>query len=280
MAVQHLVETDWLAEHLADPHLRILDCSIVYQAGRYEMDYNGWAQGHIPRSALADLVNDLSDATSPFLFMMPPPVQFVEAMSRYGVGEGTQVVLYDRSINIWAARVWWILRAMGFDDAAVLNGGWRKWTLEERPISTDPPAYPPANFVASPRPQLMVDKNEVLAVIGDGRTCLLNALPAEEHIGAVTRYQRPGRIPASINVPAASIVDPLTHAYLPMEQLRARFAGAGVLSRERVITYCGGGITASSDAFILTLLGVENVAVYDGSLSEWTADDALPMEVG
>ncbi len=280
MAFQQLVETDWLEANLTDPNLRILDCSVMNQAGRYQSDHNAWAQGHIPGSMLVDLVNDLSDTSSPFLFMMPPATQFAEAMSRYGVGEGTHVVLYDRSINIWAARVWWMLRAFGFDNAAVLNGGWRKWTVEGRLTSIDTPAYPPAQFVARPRPELMVSKQEVLAAMGDGSTCILNALPAEEHVGTVSRYQRPGRIPASVNVPAMSIVDPDTHAYLPADQLRTQFADVGALSRGRVITYCGGGITASSDAFILTLLGVQNVAVYDGSLSEWTADDTLPMEVG
>lgn len=124
----------------------------------------------------------------------------------------------------------------------------------------------------------MVHKHDVVAAIEDRGSCLLNALTAEEHAGTVARYGRPGRIPASVNVPTVALVDPVTHAYLPAKQLRAQFAAAGALDCGRVITYCGGGIAASSDAFVLTLLGVANIAVYDGSLLEWAADPTLPME--
>jgi len=281
---QYLLETDWLEMHLADSDLRVLDCTVFFHTDdrsiRRESGRNAWVEGHIPGSGFADLIGDLSDRDSHLPLMMPPGAQFAAAMSRYGVGEGTRVILYDDSMSISAARVWWMLRAFGFDAAAVLNGGWRKWTLERRPISTEPPAYPPARFIARSRPTLIADKHDVLAAIGDSGSCLLNALTAEEHVGTTVRYGRPGRIPSSVNISARAIVDPNTSAYLPAEQLRAKFVAVGATSRGRVITYCGGGIAASSDAFVLILLGVENVAVYDGSLSEWAADPTLPMEVG
>ncbi|MDA0365130.1 MAG: sulfurtransferase [Chloroflexi bacterium] len=284
---QYLVESDWLAAHLDDPDLRVLECTVYLRrpdpaAGlRAESARDDWAASHIPGSAYADLSRDLSDRSTELRFMLPPAEQFAEAMSRYGVGEGTRVVLYDRGMNMWAARIWWMLRAFGFDNAAVLNGGWKKWTGEGRPVSSEPPAYPAAQFIARPRAGLMADRAEVLAAIGDGATCIVNALSAEQHRGeGQSPYGRPGRIPSSTNVPAGGLVNPETHAYLPSETLRAHFADAGAAGDRRVITYCGGGIAASSDAFILTLLGSENVAVYDGSLSEWAADPALPLEVG
>src|SRR5213593_2937643 len=283
---QFLVETDWLAVHLDDPALRVLECTTILhprpEGGyRAESGRATWAAGHIPRSGFADLTDGLSDRASSLLYMMPPDEQMAAAMARVGVGEGTRVVLYDRAVNMWAARVWWMLRAVGFDQAAVLNGGWRKWTHENRPTSTEPCAYPPARFVARPRPALFVGKSTVLASLGDRATCVLNALSEEQHRGAGgVAYGRPGRIAGSRNVPARSLVDPTTHAYLPADVMRERFTEAGVLGAGRVITYCGGGIAASSDAFVLTLLGHENVAVYDASLSEWAADPSLPMETG
>jgi len=209
---QYLVETGWLETHLEDPDLRILDCSVFYVTDangfRLESGRDAWTRGHIPGSAFADLMQDLSDRNTPLPFMMPPATQFAEAMSRYGIGEGTRVVLYDASrdqwANIWAARVWWMLRVCGFDQAAVLNGGWHKWTMEERPVSTDPSRYPPAHFVARPRPELMADKREVLARIGDSHGCLLNALTVEDHLGTAVRYGRPGHIASSVSVPAVA----------------------------------------------------------------------------
>ena len=283
---QYLVETSWLAECLQDRDLRILDCTtFLHREGesgiRVESGREAWALEHIPGSEYADLANDLSDKSAPFRFMMPPSDQFAQAMSGYGVGTGTRVVLYDSATSSWAARVWWMLRAFGFDDACVLNGGLRKWKQEGRPVTAQPPAYPVARFVAKPRPGLMADKDEVLRAIGQESTCILNALTEEQHQGSGGgHYGRPGRIPTSVNVPARGIVDAGTNAYLPAEELRQRFAQVGATAAERVITYCGGGIAASNDAFILTLLGYENVAVYDASMSEWAADTSLPMETG
>ena len=283
---QFLVETDWLAARLDDPALRVLECTTILhplpEGGyRAESGRATWAAGHIPRSGFADLTDDLCDRASHLRFMMPSPEQMAAAMARLGVGEGTRVVLYDRFVNMWAARVWWMLRAAGFEEAAVLNGGWRKWTLEGRPTSTEPCAYPPASFVARPRPELFAGKGAVLAGLGERATCVLNALTEEQHRGTGgVMYGRPGRIAGSANVPARSLVDAKTHAYLPADVLREQFAAAGALAAGRVITYCGGGIAASSDAFVLTLLGHERVSVYDASLSEGAADPSLPMETG
>ena len=281
---QYLVETDWLAQHLNDPGVRVLECTVYLHPKpdhgfRAESGRAKWAEGHIPGAGFADLTGELSDRNSSLMYMVPPAAQFADAMGRNGVGDGVRVVLYDRAVNMWAARVWWMLRAFGFENAAVLNGGWKKWTLEGRPVATDDGTRPVRTFVARPRPELIADKKAVLAGVGDRATCLINALSEEQHrgTGGVT-YGRAGRITGSTNVVARDLVDPKTHAYLPVEELRARFAAAGALDAGRVITYCGGGIAASSDAFVLALLGREDVAVYDPSLSEWAADPSLPME--
>ncbi|MFO7278367.1 MAG: sulfurtransferase [Pseudomonadota bacterium] len=279
-----LVSTEWLAEHLHDPKLRIFDCSVtlvpVDGGVRAESGRAAWTTGHIPGSGFADLIHELSDRNTQLPMMMPPADQFAEVMGRYGVGPGTQVVLYDCSNHSWATRLWWMLRAMGFDDASVLDGGFRKWKAEGRPVSIEPPDYLPTTFVARPRPDVFVDKEHVKAALGSSDVRLINALSADEHAGRVSRTPRPGRIPGSGNVPASSLVDPETGTYLPIETLRAMFRDAGALDAGRVITYCGGGIAATSAAFTLVRLGVPHVSVYDGSLVEWSSDPSLPMETG
>jgi thiosulfate/3-mercaptopyruvate sulfurtransferase len=283
---EYLVSTEWLAGRLEDPALRVLECTTLLHplpdgGFRAESGRATWASGHIPGSGFADLTGDLSDQTSSLRFMMPSPDRLATAIGALGVGAGTRVVLYDRAVNMWAARVWWMLRAIGFDDAAVLDGGWRTWTLENRPVSTAPCAYPPGRLVARPRPGLFADRATVLAGVGDTATCLVNALTEEQHRGSGgVHYGRPGRIAGSVNVPARSLVDAKTHAYLPADELRKHFEASGALDAGRVIAYCGGGIAASSDAFVLAMLGHDRVAVYDASLSEWARDPSLPMETG
>jgi thiosulfate/3-mercaptopyruvate sulfurtransferase len=283
---RYLVETDWLEEHLDDPGVRVLECTTILRRGddgrlQASSGRDAWAASHIPGSVFADLPGDLSDRGTALRFMMPPAEQFAVAMSGYGVGEGVRAVLYDRAAGMWAARIWWMLRAFGFEDAAVLNGGWKKWTAEGRATSSAPPPARRAEFTARLRPELIANRDEVLLATSDEATCLINALSEEQHRGeGASPYGRPGHITSSVNVPANSLVDPETNAYLPLEVLRERFADVGATEAGKVITYCGGGIAASNDAFALTLLGVENVAIYDASLSEWAADDSLPMEVG
>ena len=281
-----LVEPAWLAQHLDDPAVRVLECTVYLHPAdvpggyRVESGRERWRQGHVPGAGFVDLQEELSDRASPLRFTMPSATQFAEAMGRHGVGEGVRVVLYDRFVNMWAARVWWMLRAFGFDEAAVLNGGWKRWTREGHPVAVDDGIRTARTFTPRPRPALVADKAGVLAALGDHRACVLNALTEEQHRGGGVTYGRPGRIAGSANVPARELVDPDTHAYLPLETLRAKFAAAGALDAGRVITYCGGGIAASSDAFALALLGRHDVAVYDASLSEWAADPTLPMQTG
>ena len=285
---EYLVESDWLAAHLGDANLRILDCTIDRQTGpdgvvRLASGRDLHAQGHIPGSVFADFVGDLMDRESKLPSMLPPAEQFAEAMGRYGVGDGTRVILYDGSReswpHMWSARVWWMLRVFGFEHAAILNGGWHKWTLEGRPVSTEPHAYPPTTFTVRYRPELIAEKQEIRASIGADGTTLVNTLPRDVYAGAPSTFERPGHIAGSVNVPIVGLVDPVTHAYLPADELRRQFDEVGALEEgERVITYCRAGIAASGGAFVLALLGAENVAIYDGSLAEWTADPDAPME--
>lgn len=283
---EYLVDTAWLGAHLGDPGLVVLDTTtrLVPAAGVGTTPLSGrpaFERGHIPGARFVDLQADLSDPDHAYRFMLPSAERFAAAMARLGVGDGTRVVVYSTDSLSWSSRVWWMLRVFGHDNAAVLDGGWQKWAAEGRAVETGPAApCPPALFTARPPRPLMAGKAEVLAAIGDGAVCTINALRPEQHTGAGgVQYGRPGRIAGSVNVAAAHLVDPATGTLRSPAVLRALFADVGALDR-RVITYCGGGIAASADALVLTLLGHRDVKIYDASLIEWVTDEGLPMEVG
>jgi len=278
-----LVETSWLGDQLGAPDLRILDCSVVRKDnpdGSYGFapGKENWEKGHIPGSIFVDVLNELSDPSAATSLMMPPIEKFAAIMAGRGIGDGMRVVLYDNSNHAWAARVWWMLRVCGFDNAAVLNGGWNKWLAEGRAASTEATSFPAATLTPQPRPELMVTKDQVLSSLGKENITLINALSPESFNGEVVLFPRPGRIPGSKNVYCQTLVDPENHNYVDAVKMRQLFEASGALEADQVITYCGGGIAASSDALALVLLGVENVAIYDGSMSEWTADPDMPLE--
>ena len=280
--MDQLVTTEWLAGELGSTDLRVLDCHVVFERVdgdlNVESGYRLWEAGHIPTSAFVDLIDEISDHHSPYRFMMPPPDQFVSRMGQLGVGKGTRVVLYDRDRNMWAARVWWMLRHFGFTDAAVLDGGWTAWLADGGDVSQEPaPSFGSAGFDNRHTNDLLVQKQHVIDAVHSGGACIVNALGADQHDGRSLDYGRRGHIPGAMNVPAGDLVDPATHRFLPMDELQARTSAVPDDSEE-VIVYCGGGISAANDAFVLALLGREDVVIYDGSMSEWAADPSLPLE--
>jgi thiosulfate/3-mercaptopyruvate sulfurtransferase len=269
-----LVETDWLEQHLDDPSLRILECTVTLNHHNdgvtIESGYEEWTEGHIPGSSFVDLIKEISDVNAKIRFTLPSAAQFAEVMSRLGLGEGTQVVLYDRAKTMWAARLFWMLRYFGFDRAAVLNGGWTKWTAEGRPVSQSTPRRAPGKFEPKIRPGCFVAKKDVVSALNNDKYRLLYALDSTKYDGQ--------RIPGSQIVTAETLLDPETGALLPLGELKRRFSAVNAFDGAQVITYCGSGIAASLNAFALHLLGKQDVSVYDGSLMEWVSDESLPVE--
>lgn len=284
--LEPLITTEALAARLGDPRLRIYDCNVRLvpdPAVQYRVEdcRSEYRAGHIPGAAYIDIHNDLSDTSTPLRFMMPPKAQFEAAMSRYGMDDTADVVLYSKGTWYWATRVWWMLRSMGFDRVSILDGAFQKWQAEGRPVAVGDEGYPAARFTARPRTGFWASKADVKAAIGDGATCTLNALTREQHEGTGgTVFGRPGHIKGSVNVSSKELVDPKTNALLPMAEIKRRYTQTGVLGKDRTIIYCGGGISASGNAFLLTLLGQKNVSIYDASLNEWGPDESLPMETG
>jgi len=283
---EYLVTTDWLAQNLTNPEVVVLDCTthlipdpkITYQVKPGREDFE---KGHIPGAQFVDMLRDVSDTSQSLRFMRQSPEDFAAAMRLFGVNNTTRVVTYSTANVWWATRLWFLLHEFGYDNAAVLDGGWQKWSHERRPVETGPGKPRPAgNFTIRTVRNLMVGKDDVLRAVGNGAICTLNALqPAQHTGGGGNSYGRPGRIAGSVNLPAAHLLNPDTNEFLPPDELRRRFTAVGAMDRP-VINYCGGGIAASADALALIMLGHNDVKLYDASLSEWAKDASLPMETG
>ena len=286
---QALIETGELEMSLGAPELRIVDCTTWLRPaepgddapyrvvpGRAEYDAE-----HIPGAVFLDLQGQISDPDTRLRFMAPSVERFADAMGGLGIGDDARVVLYSAGSIMWATRVWWMLRAFGFERAAVLDGGWEKWKAEGRPATSAPGQYPPARFTAALRPERFVDRDYVLARLDDADTTMVNALAPEFHLGAgPSRYGRPGRIPGSANVPAARLLDPSNGAFVPLEEARRLHEEEGITPDRHVVAYCGGGISATVGLFLLHQLGYEDLTLYDGSMGEWAHDPGLPIETG
>jgi len=280
-----LVSTQWLADHLGSEGLVVLDATAVpyvHPNGRagYLSGQDAYlVEGHIPAAVFADLIEVFSDPTGEFPFTRPTTEQFEAAAASVGVDNESTIVVYDGAAGQWAARVWWLFRAFGYDNVAVLDGGLTAWTAEGRETETGWFAPAEGSFTAHPRPELWADKAEVERVVaGEADAALVCGLPPREFTGEDGHRSRLGHIPGSLSVPAGRLVVRGENTLLPPTELSEKFAP--VRTSERIITYCAGGIASASDALALTLLGHDGVAIYDGSLNEWVADATAPVVTG
>jgi thiosulfate/3-mercaptopyruvate sulfurtransferase len=285
-----LISTAELADILAQPNLRLFDCTtyLEYQPEGSGVPYiavpgrHTFEVAHIPGADFLDLQGEFSDPGTELRFMMPDVAQLETAFGRHGISDDSEVVLYSIGTPMWATRFWWMLTSLGFENLSVLDGGLDKWKAEGRAIETGPAeGYKPAKFTAKPKPGFFVDKNETLAATSERNTSVVNALGPQFHKGLEpSRYGRPGRVPGSCNVSAATLLDPQTKAFVALADAEAKFKAQGITKDKRVVAYCGGGISATIDLFLLHRLGYDNLTLYDGSMGEWAKDPSLPIETG
>lgn len=281
-----LISTETLANALDDPSLRIFDTTIYLRhkpdGGGYlpESGRDDFDAQHIPGAGFIDVLKDISDSKQAVPFMMPPADEFAATMAAFGVSSNSAVVLYNNGVPMWSTRVWWMLRSIGFENVAVLDGGFEKWLSENRPVSKDPCEYAPGQLSAAARPQMWADKTTMLDVVNGSGVVTLNALSPEVYAGDKNQYGRPGHLPNTHNVFYGSLLNENDGTFRPAAELATLFKDSGALEADQVITYCGGGISATMDCLALNLCGQDNIAVYDGSMSEWVKDDSLPLKLG
>ncbi len=275
-----LVATDWLADRLGDPGIRIVDAT-WYLPGVDRSGRDEHAERHIPGAVYWDL-DEIADPADPLPHMLPDAATFAGHMARLGIGDGMKVVVYDAVGSMTAPRVWWMLRSFGHDDVAVLDGGLAKWLAEGRPTDAEASAIGTGHFTATVRPHMVRDVDAVRANLASRAEQVLDARGAGRFTGVDPEPRpncRSGHIPGSANLPYTGLIDGETKTFLPADTLAERFAASTIDASRPVVTTCGSGVTACVLALGLHLLGRDDVAVYDGSWSEWGTRDDTPVEI-
>ncbi|HEX5036156.1 MAG TPA: sulfurtransferase [bacterium] len=271
---QELVTADWLLEHLNDPNVRVVDCRwVVGEPGEGRRQYEA---GHIQGAAHLDIEKHMTGKNGPGRHPLPGRRQFQDALSEIGVTRETRVVAYDSGSGMPAARLWWLLNYYGHENVSILNGGWNGWLAKGGPVSTEVPQFSKTEFVGRPRRKWVTDKEGVDSLRDHADILLIDARAPERYRGEVEPYDtRPGHIPGALNFPFSQALDPSTGLFRKPEELKAEFDKMGAKDAETIICYCGSGITACTDILALKLAGYE-AQLYEGSWSDWSADNDLP----
>jgi len=276
-----LVSTDWLAAHLGNPRIRIVDCSFKLP-GVTPTAREDYLRGHIPGAVFFD-IDEIAEPGTSLPHMIPSPELFARKMEALGIGDDDRVIVYDSAGLSSAGRAWWMLRLFGHDDVALLDGGLPKWKVEERPLETSPPSVSARRFTPRFDPSLVRDKRALLDNLSTRREQVVDARDAARFNGTAEEPRpglRRGHIPGSRNLPYDQVTDPGTHQLRSGEELTRLFRGAGVDLDRPIVASCGSGVTACALAFALHLIGYTGAAVYDGSWSEWGLPGDAPVDTG
>jgi thiosulfate/3-mercaptopyruvate sulfurtransferase len=276
-----LVTTDWLAAHLNDPKVKILDATFKLP-GVLPLPKDDYLKAHIPGAVFFD-VDAVSDHSNPLPHMFPAAEQFGRDVGALGVGNGDIVVVYDAGGWVAGPRAWWMFLSFGHADVRVLDGGLKKWIAEGRPVESGEASPEPATFKAAFDAARVRSMQQMIANLDSKASQVIDARPGNRFAGAVPEPRpglRAGHIPGARNVPYGELFDASTGAMKPLEELRKAFTSAGVDTAKPIVTSCGSGVSAAVLTLALVRLGVRDTALYDGSWSEWGAEAGPPVATG
>ncbi len=274
-----LVSTQWLADHLSAPDVKILDCTWLHESSN--MDGRTQYRGrHLPGSVHFD-IDAVADKSSPLPHMLPPAAEFAKKVGLLGIGDGDKVIVYDRMCGgAAAARVWWMFRTFGYSDVAMLDGGYGKWVKEKLPSDMSPVRPEPRTFTANLDPALVRSLDQMLANVGSGTEQVIDARGPAKFAGSqddVFPVKKKGHIPGAINLPWGDLIVEASGELVQPDVIRARLAAAGVDLANPIVVTCASGTIACVVMLALYLIGKTDVALYDGSWAEWGLKDETPI---
>ena len=276
-----LVSTDWLAARLDAPDVRVVDGSFYLPAQKRDPKTE-FVNQHIPGAVFFD-IDEIADTDSPLPHMLPATEKFSARVRKLGLGDGSKIVVYDTSPMTGACRVWWMFRAMGHKDVAVLDGGLPKWLRENRPVTDDPTPPRDRHFTARLDNTLVRSVDDVRGLIDSKREQIVDARAAGRFRGETPEPRaglRSGHMPGAYNLPYNELLDPTTGTMLPADKLAARIAASGIDPAKKVTASCGSGVTACVIGLALYLTGSPEAAIYDGSWTEWGGRADTPIVTG
>ena len=276
-----LVSTEWLAEHLRDANVKLLDATFKLP-GVLPLPKDDYLAAHIPGAVYFD-VDAVSDHANLLPHMFPSAEQFGRDVGALGVSNNDTVVIYDAGGWVAAPRAWWMFLSYGHRDVRILNGGLKKWRAEGRPVESGEVKAKPATFKAGYDAKRVRSIEQMIANVKSRAEQVIDARAADRFEGRAAEPRpgiRAGHIPGALNLPYNNLFDAATGTMKPLEDLRKAFAGAGVDTAKPIVTSCGSGVSAGVLTLALDRLGVENTALYDGSWSEWGKADGPPIATG
>ena len=282
-----IISCEELEKNLGNKEVRVYDCTTFlhytddHPSKPYDVEsgYQDYIKEHIPGASFLDLQNQISNIESQYKFTLPNIEILRKNFGKLGIGQPYHIILYATNGLQWATRVWWMIYMLGYTNVSVLNGGLKEWKRRDYDLEPGENFYSKTTFSHSENQSFFVGREQIKAAMNNNNCFLINALTSDIHNGESTRYGRPGRIPGSINIPFSDLMDIDTHMLKSPKESLSAFEKHNIGKDSEILNYCGGGIAATLNAFVLHQLGFKKLKVYDNSLSEWAMDTNLPMEV-
>ena len=278
-----IVDPKYVYEKLGTKNFKVIDCTVYFElkkvgASTINSGYEDYLKRHIPGSAYLHMVDDLSEKDNPIPFSIISQEKLNKKLSSIGINNEDEIILYGSGFHMAITRAWWVLTMSGANNVKIMNGGLASWKKQNFPLSSGEEVFTKGNFQGTRSQETIFDKNKMKEALKDDEFIFVNALTYKQFCGGGTHYGRPGRIPKSINIPALNLLNHDTGKFIPPSEMHSMIKPL-IDTDKSIVSYCGGGIAATTVFFVAKIFDIEKLFLYDNSLLEWSNDPNCPMEL-